>query len=109
MQEFYHEFLLELHNGRISLARSNKLVDKLWALVKIMTIKIWKSRNNHKYDKKLLLQQTIINKINAKLKTIILAHYKKHKLKDTLDISQNQFCINEALVKLENNLLVTPL
>ena len=29
LQEFYHEFLLKLHNGRISLARLNKLVDKL--------------------------------------------------------------------------------
>ena len=106
---FYHEFLLKLHNGRISLVRSNKLVDKLWGLVKIMAIEIWQSRNSHKYDKKLLPQQTIINKINAQLKTIILAHYKKHKLKETLDIFQNQFCINEALAKLENNLLITPL
>ena len=96
-------------NGRMSLARSNKLGGKLWGLVKIMTIEIWQSRNNHKYDKKLLPQQTIINKINAQLKTIIQAHYKKHKLNDTLDIFQNQFCINEALAKIENNLLTTPL
>ena len=96
-------------NGRMSLARSNKLGGKLWGLVKIMTIEIWQSRNNHNYDKKLLPQQTIINKINAKLKTIILAHYKKHKLNDPLDISENQFCIHEALVKLENDLLITPL
>ena len=52
------------------LARLNKLFDKLWELVKIMTIEIWQSRNNHQYDKKLLLQQIITNKINAKLKTI---------------------------------------
>ena len=45
--------------------------------------------------------QTIVNKINAQLKTIIPAHYK---LNDTLDIF-NQFCINEALAKIENNLL----
>ena len=109
LQVFYHEFLLKLHNGRISLVRSNKLVDKLWGLVKIMAIEIWQSRNSHKYDKKLLPQQTIINKINTQLKTIILAHYKKHKLNETLDIFQNQFCINEALAKLENNLLITPL
>ena len=74
-----------------------------------MTIEIWQFRNYNECDKKLQLQQTVINKINAKLKTIILAHYKKYKLNDTLDISQNQFCINEALVKLENNLLITPL
>ena len=83
LHEFYHEFLLKLHNGRISLARLNKLVDKLWGSVKIMTVEIWQSRNNHKYDKKLLLQQTIISKINAQLKTIILAHFQKHKLNDT--------------------------
>ena len=70
---------------------------------------MWQSRNNHKYDKKLLPQQTIISKINAQLKTIILAHYKKHKLNDTLDIFQNQFCINEVLAKIENNLSITPL
>ena len=109
LHEFYQEFLLKLHNGRISLARLNKLVHKLWGLVKVMTIEIWQSRNNRKYDKKLLPQQTIINKINAQLKIIILAHYKKHKLNDTLDILQNQFSINEALAKLENNSLITPL
>ena len=79
-------------------------------ITQIMLYEIWQSRNNNKYDKKLLPQQTvIINKINAQLKTIILAHYKKHKLNETLDIFQNQFCINEALAKLENNLLITPL
>ena len=105
MQEFYHEFLLKLHNGRISLARLTKLVDKVWGLVKIMTIEIWQSRNNHKCDKKLLPQQAIINKINAQLKIMIPAYYKKHKLNDTLDIFQNQFCINEALAKIENNII----
>ena len=49
--------------------------------------------------------QTIVNKINAQLKTIIPAHYK---LNDTLDIF-NQFFINEALAKIENNLLITSL
>ena len=53
--------------------------------------------------KKLLPQQTIVNKINAQLNTIILAQYKKHKLNDTLDTFQYQFCINEALAKIENN------
>ena len=93
MQEFYHEFLLKLHNVRISLARLNKLVYKLRGLVKIMTIEIWQSRNNHKYDKKSLPQQTMINKINAQLKTIIPVHYKKHKLNDTLDISKTNFVL----------------
>ena len=57
LQELYHEFLLKLHNDRISLAKLNKLVDKLWELVKIMIIEIWQHWNNHKHDKKLLPQQ----------------------------------------------------
>ena len=40
LQELYHEFLLKLHNDRISLAKLNKLVDKLWGLVKIVIIEI---------------------------------------------------------------------
>ena len=68
-----------------------------------MTIEMWQSRNNHKYDKTLLPQQTILNKMNAQLKTITLADFKKRKLNNTLDIFQNQFCINEALAKIENN------
>ena len=71
----------------------------------LLLYEIWQSRNDNKYDKKLLPQQTVINKINAQLKTVILAHYKEHKLNDTLDIFQYQFCINEALAKIENNLL----
>ena len=64
-----------------------------------MSIEIWQSRNNHKYDKKLLPQQAIINKINVQQKTITLAHYNERKLNDTK--KQNQFCINEALAKSE--------
>ena len=79
-------------------------------ITQIMLYEIWQSRNNNKYDKKLLPQQTvIINKINAQLKTIILAHYKKRKLNYTLDIFQYQLCINETLAKIENNLLTIQL
>ena len=74
-------------------------------IIQIVLSEICQSKNNNKYDKKLLAQHTIINKINAQSKTIILAHYKKHKLNDTLDIFQGQFCINGALAKLENNSL----
>ena len=74
-------------------------------IIQIILFEIWQSRNNNKYGKKILPEHTIINKINAQSKTIILAHYKKHKLNDTLDIFQGQFCINGALAKLENNSL----
>ena len=70
---------------------------------------IWQSRSNKKYDKKLLPQQTIINKINTPLKTMLLTHYKKHKPHHTLHIFQEQFCIYKALAKVENNLLTIQL
>ena len=107
MQEFYHEFLLKLHNGRISLARLNKLVDKLWGLVKVITIEIWQSRNNHKYDKKLLPQQAIINKINVQQKTITLAHYNERKLNDTK--KTKPILYKRSISQIRNNLLITPL
>ena len=47
-------------------------------------------------------KKTIINK-TAQLKTIMVAHNKKHKLNDTLDTFQYQSCINKALAKIENN------
>lgn len=40
-------------------------------------LEIWQSRDNYKYDHKLLPQQTIIKKINTHLNSILLVHYKK--------------------------------
>ena len=68
---------------------------------------IWQSRNNKKYDKNLLSQHTLISKINAQLQNIAQAHYKNKKLNDILDLLKDQFCINEAIAKIENNLLKT--
>ena len=51
-----------------------------------MLFEIWQSRNNNKYDKNLLPQHTLISKTNAKLHSIVQAHYKNHKLNDTLDL-----------------------
>ena len=70
-------------------------------IIQIILSEICQSKNNNKYDKKLLPQHTIINKINPQSKTVILAHYEKHKLIDTLEIFKDQFCINEALTKIE--------
>ena len=78
-------------------------------IIQIILFEIWQSSNNNVYDKKLLPQHTIIYKINAKLKTIILTHYKKLKLHDTLETFHDQFCINEAVAKLQNGLLTMPL
>ena len=77
--------------------------------MQIIIYEIWTSRNNHKYDKTLTPQDTIINKINAQIRNIIHTHYKYHKLNETLNIFHELFCIKEAIVKLENNLLVMQL
>ena len=76
-------------------------------MIQIILFEIWQSRNNKKYDKNLLSQHTLISKINAQLQNIAQAHYKNKKLNDILDLLKDQFCINEAIAKIENNLLKT--
>ena len=68
-------------------------------LTQIIIYEIWQSRNNLKYDKTQLTQQTIINKIIAQLTTILNAHYKFHRLNDMLNQFQELFCINNAIVR----------
>ena len=47
--------------------------------MQIIIYEIWQSRNNYKYENKLLLQRTIVNKINAQLNSILLqAQSRKH-------------------------------
>ena len=59
----------------LNVPNTNKYITKVTiTIIQIILFEIWKSRNNNKYDKK-LLPQTIINKIDAQLKTIISAHY----------------------------------
>ena len=68
----HHKYLFTLTN-----LNTNRYFTKLTiTITQIILYEIWPSRNNNKYDKKLLPQQTIIKIINAELKTIILAHYK---------------------------------
>ena len=64
---------------------------------------IWTSRNNLKYDKTQLPQETIITKIQ--LQNILTARYKLHKLNDTLTLFQQLFCINNAIAKIDNGKL----
>ena len=69
---------------------------------------IWTSRNNIKSDKIQLPQETIITKISTELRNILTAHYKLHKLNETLPAFQELFCINNALAKIHNgNLQIT--
>lgn len=49
---------------------------------------IWTSRNNLKYDKTQLTQETIITKIITQLQNIISAHYKQNKLNNTLTFNK---------------------
>ena len=86
---------------------TNKNTTKLIiTIIQIIIYEIWQSRNNYKFENKLLPQQTIINKINAQLNSILLLHYKKHKVQDTLQIFHQQFCINDAIAKLQNKTLI---
>ena len=55
-----------------------------------------------KYDKIQLPQESIITKIITELRDILMAHYKLHKLKETLPAFQEFFCINNALAKIHN-------
>ena len=41
-------------------------------IMQIIIYEIWQSRNNYKYENKLLLLRTIVNKINAQLSSILL-------------------------------------
>lgn len=90
----------------LNIPNTNKNTNKLTiTIIQAVLFEIWQSRNNHKYDHKLLLQHTIIEKVNAQLRNITLTHYKKHKLQDTLQTFHDQFCINNAIAKLQNNSL----
>ena len=55
--------------------------------------------------KKILPQHTIITKINAQLQHILRTHYQHHKLKNTVNVFEEKFCVNEALAKVEHNTL----
>ena len=84
----------------------NNICKKLiTTLTQVITYEIWQSRNHLKYDKIQLPQDTILNKVNYQLKSIIKTHYKYHKIHDTLDTFRELFCINNALAKLEGNKL----
>ena len=86
-------------------AKNNKCKKLITTLTLIIICEIWESKNNLKYDKMQLPQDTIPNKINYQLQSIIKTHYKYHKIHDTSDTFTELFCINNALAKLEDNKL----
>ena len=71
-------------------------------LTQLIMYEIWTSRNNSKYDKIQLSQETIIT-------NILTAHYKSPKLNETLTTFQQLFCLNNALAKIHNGMLQTTL
>ena len=77
-------------------------MDEIWT--KIM-YEICTCRNNLKNDKTQLPQETIIAKILIQLQNILTAHYKLHKLNETLTLFQQLFCINNAIAKIDNGKL----
>ena len=93
----------EQHILKLSSNNTNTKCKKLkLALTQIIIYEIWQSRNNLKYNKAQLTQQTTINKIISQLTTILNAHYKLHKINDSLNQFQELFCINNAIAKLDN-------
>ena len=66
---------------------------------------IWTSRNNMKYDKTQLPQETILTKILTQLRNILTVHYKIHRINETLPIFEQYFCKNNALAKISNGKL----
>ena len=58
-------------------SNTNKNTTKVRITIIQIIYDIWQSRNNYKYENKLLPQRMIINKINGQLNSILLLHYKK--------------------------------
>ena len=98
------------HILTLSVRKQNKHTTKLiLTIIQIIIHEIWTTRNNPKYDKTLIPQHTIINKINAQIRNITNIHCKYHKLNEALNIFQDSFCIKQAIAKIENNLLIMQL
>ena len=72
-----------------------------------MIYEIWISRNNLKYDKIQLTQDTIITKIKTQLQNILNTYYKVNKLNGTITKFKQLFCINNAIATIQNNKLQT--
>ena len=92
------------HLLTLNVTSTNKHIRKpTLTIIQIILFEIFQSRYNNMYDQNLLPQHTLISKTNAHLQTIVQVHYKKNKLKNTLDQFRKQFSINEAIAKIENN------
>ena len=75
-------------------------------LIQLIIYEIWESRNNYEYEKINLNQKTIVNKLNSKIRIILKAHFKIHKINEALQQFQYKFCINNAIAKIEKTKLI---
>ena len=97
-------YIPQQHLLILNIKNANKHIRKLTlTIIQLILLEIWQSRNNNKCDQNLLPQHTLIKKINADVQTIVQIHFKKNKLQNTLDQLREQFCMNEAIAKIENN------
>ena len=105
-QPTYEKLTKQQHTFTLSANNLNSKNKKLiLTLTQLIMYEIWKSRNNIKYDKIQLSQEKFITKILTQIRNILTAHYKLHKLNDTLPTFQKLFCINNALAKIHNHKL----
>ena len=96
----------EQHILTLSTINQNKLTTKLLlTIIQIILYEIWTTRNNYKYDNTQISQDIIKTKINTRIQNIIHTHYKYHKINGTLNTFKEIFCINNAIAKIENNIL----
>ena len=110
-QKTYHKLSKQQYTPRqhILTLSSNDTNPKnkklILTLTQIIIYELSLSRNKLKFEGIHLTWQTIINKIITQLHIILKAHYKLHKLNDTLNQFEQHFCINQAIAKLQNNKL----
>ena len=82
----------------------DKKVKKLLLTIHITILnEIWKARNLLKHQKKVLTNDVVIKKINAKLKEIIKLNFQKHLRQETLETFKKNFCINDTLYSVIGN------
>ena len=110
-QPYYRQLTKNNHTPQQHLLTltSNNTNSKTKKLILTLTntiiYEIWISRNNLKYDKIELTQDTIITKIKTQLQNILNTHYKVNKINGTIAKFKQLFCINDAIATIQNNRL----
>ena len=107
MRTYAPQHLLTLNVNKV-----NKETKKLTlTIIQIILYEIWETRNNLKYENITLTAKTIISKINKHIEIILNSHFQKHKIKNTVTLFEESFCINKAIAQLldeQLKLLIPP-